>query len=327
VGGAEAGPERLFNMKADRLVSILLLLQSAPRRTARELAATLEVSERTIYRDVDALSVSGVPVLTERGAVGGISLSEGYRRAIMHFGEEEIRALFSSGSAVLADLGLSANLERALEKLRGGLSDVQRRAAEKARGRIHVDQRRWNQSDPPVEKLALLRRAVWDDRRVEITYEDRLRTVTTRPVDPYGLVSKAGVWYVIAQTAEGFRSFRVDRIRSARELDERFDRAPDFDLDAHWREATAQMRAQQQRFPVTLRVSPEAMEMVCSYWPTERVDEHDESLLRVIFSSEDAAVFHLMGWSDGTEIVEPQSLCAAIVARAQAILEKYSVTA
>jgi predicted DNA-binding transcriptional regulator YafY len=312
-------------MKADRLVSLLLLLQSAPRRTARELARTLEVSDRTIYRDVDALCVSGVPVITERGAEGGISLAEGYRKALMHFGDEEIRALFISGSAVLSDLGLGANLERALEKLRGGLSDIQRRAAEKARGRIHIDQRRWHQSDPPIEKLSLLRRAVWDDRRVELKYEDRLRTLTTRAVDPYGLVSKAGVWYVIAQTSEGFRSFRVDRIREVRELDERFERAADFDLDAHWRDATAKMMAAQPRFPVTVRVSSEAMEMVCGYWPIERVDENDESLLRVMFSSEENAIYHLMAWSEGVELIDPKSLSSVLVSRAQAILERYAL--
>jgi predicted DNA-binding transcriptional regulator YafY len=312
-------------MKADRLVSLLLLLQSAPRRTARELARTLEVSERTIYRDVDALSVSGVPVLTERGAEGGILLAEGYRKALMHFGEDEIRALFISGSAVLSDLGLGANFDRALEKLRGGLSDIQQRAAEKARGRIFIDQRRWNQSDPPIEKLSLLRRAVWDDRRVGITYEDRLRTVTTRAVDPYGLVSKAGVWYLVALTPEGFRSFRVDRMREVSELNERFERAADFDLDAHWREAAAKMVASRPQFPVVLRVKPEAMEMVSSYWPTERADDHDESVIRVLFSGEDTAVFHIVGWDDDVELIEPQWLCAKIVERARAIIDRYVV--
>jgi predicted DNA-binding transcriptional regulator YafY len=312
-------------MKADRLVSLLLLLQSASRRTARELARTLEVSERTIYRDVDALCVSGVPVLTERGAEGGISLAEGYRKALMHFGDDEIRALFISGSSVLSDLGLGANLDRALEKLRGGLSDIQRRAAEKVRGRIFIDQRRWNQSDPPIEKLSLLRRAVWDDRRVEITYEDRLRTVTTRAVDPYGLVSKAGVWYLVAYTPEGFRSFRVDRMKQVSERNERFERAPDFDLDAHWRESAAKIVASQPQFPVVLRVKPDAMEMVCSYWPTERADDRDESLIRVLFSSEDAAVFHIVGWDEGVELLEPRWLCEKIVKRAQSIVDRYAV--
>lgn len=311
-------------MKADRLVSLLLLLQSAERRTARELARRLEVSQRTIYRDVDALSTSGIPVYAERGAEGGIALSEGYRRALMHFGDDEIRALFVGGTAVLADLGLGQNLERALEKLRGGLGDVQRRAAERARGRIHIDQRRWNQSDPPVERLALLRRAVWDDRCVELGYEDRSRVRTTRRVEPYGLVSKAGVWYVIARTADGFRSFRVDRVLDVRECNERFERAPDFDLDAHWRETSSQMMGAQERYTVTVRVDADALGMVAGYWPSEPVSPEDPSVLRVHFSGERAAVSYLVTWGDSVELLEPQSLAPAVVAHARRLIERYT---
>ncbi|MBV8749904.1 MAG: HTH domain-containing protein, partial [Candidatus Eremiobacteraeota bacterium] len=133
-------------MKASRLLSMLLLLQSAERRTAGELAQALEVSERTVHRDVDALSAAGVPVYAERGAGGGIALAAGYRRALTQFGEDELRALFISGSNPLGDLGISVDRERALEKLSGALNDVQRKAVEKARGRIHLDQRRWNQA-------------------------------------------------------------------------------------------------------------------------------------------------------------------------------------
>ncbi len=312
-------------MKADRLVSLLLLLQSAQRRTARELAERLEVSERTIYRDVDALSVSGIPVYAERGSEGGIALADGYRKALLHFGEEEIRAIFVSGGNVLADLGLGANFDRALEKLRGGFSDAQRRSAEKARGRIHIDQRRWNQSDPPTEKLALLRRAVWDDRRIELVYEDRMRAQTTRVVDPYGLVSKAGVWYVVAKTDEGFRSFRADRIRELRELDERYERDGSFDLDAHWRETTMKLFETQGRFPVVVRVDSDSISMVVGYWPSEPVSENDPCLLRIIFASEDSAVNALVSWGDSITLVEPDGLRTRIVEHARKIIERYEL--
>ncbi len=310
-------------MKSDRLVSLLLMLQSAPRRTARELAEKLEVSERTIYRDVDALSVSGIPVYTERGPEGGIALAEGYRKALMHFAEDEVRALFISGSAILSDLGLGANMDRALEKLRGGFSATQQRAAEKARGRIHIDQRRWNQSDPPVEQLALLRRAVWDDRRLELGYEDRSRNTTSRTVDPYGLVSKAGVWYLVARTPEGYRSFRVDRIRHAAESNERFERDPAFDLDAHWRESAASIRNAAERFTVTLRVTPAAFDSINGYWPTEYVDPSDPSVVRVHFANERAAVGHLVLWNESVELLDPLALRAQIVAHARALLARY----
>lgn len=314
-------------MKADRLVSILLLLQSAQRRTARELAERLEVSERTIYRDVDALSASGIPVYAERGAEGGIALAQGYRKALLHFAEEDIRALFIGGANALADLGLGANVELALEKLRGGLSDAQRSAAEKARGRIHIDQRRWYQNDPPTEKLALLRRAVWDDRRIELSYEDRMRAQSTRVVDPYGLVSKAGVWYVVARTEDGYRSFRADRIRLLRELDERFERDASFDLDAHWRETMSKLRQNEGRYVVTVRVTSEALPMVMSYWPSEPVSGDDEACVRITFPSEDAAVSTLLSWGESIELIDPDALRARIVDHARRMIARYADSA
>jgi predicted DNA-binding transcriptional regulator YafY len=309
------------------MVSILLLLQSAPRRTARELASRLEVSERTIYRDVDALAASGVPIYTERGAEGGIALAEGYRQALMHFGEDEVRALFISGTAILADLGMGPNLDRALEKLRGAFSETQRKAAEKVRGRIHIDQRRWYQSDPPVERLSSVRRAVWDDRCVELVYEDRSKARTTRCVEPYGLVSKAGVWYVVARTDGGFRSFRIDRIVELRELDRRFERDAAFDLDAYWKQSSASMRGENPPFCVTLRAGPEAIEALGTFWPSRWIERDGERLLLVEFPSENAAVSHLLTWSESVELIDPQSLAAAVLDRARAICLRYEALA
>lgn len=312
-------------MKADRLVSILLMLQSSKRRTARQLAAALEVSERTIYRDVDALCAAGVPLYTERGAEGGILLADGYRKAMLHFGEEEIRALFSAGSAVMADLGLGPNLDRALEKLRGGFSDAQRSVAQKARERIHVDQRRWNQTDLPVETLATLRRAVWDDRRIELQYEDRSKVPTTRTCDPYGLVSKAGIWYLVARTPDGYRSFRVDRIAGVSELPARFERLLDFDLNDYWtRSAAAMTGAFHEGCAVTMRVQPHALDRVCNYWPFERADAADPLVIKMTFSGEEVAIYHLIGWGVDVELLAPHRLRGAVADRARALLAHYT---
>jgi predicted DNA-binding transcriptional regulator YafY len=310
-------------VKADRLVSVLLMLQSSRMRTARELATALEVSERTIYRDVEALCAAGVPLYTERGVDGGIALADGYKKALLHFGEEEIRALFSSGSAVMADLGLGSNLDLALDKLRGGFSEKQRGVAEKARKRIHIDQRRWNQSDPPVERLALLRRAVWDDRCVELRYEDRNKTQTSRRADPYGLVSKAGIWYLVAGTAEGFRSFRVDRIIDVVELTERFERALDFELDRYWKASSAGTGTYAEGCAVTMRVALHALDYVLTYWPYERIDPDDALLVRMTFSSEDAALYHLIAWGTDVNLLEPSRFRSVIADRARAVLAHY----
>ena len=311
-------------MKADRLMALLLMLQASTRRTARELAVALEVSERTIYRDVDALSAAGVPVYTERGSDGGIALAEGYRKALTHFGEDEVRALFASGSSVLADLGLGGQFDRALDKLRGGFSDLQRRAAEHARARVHIDQRRWNQDDAPLEKLAMLRRAVWDDRCIMITYEDRHRTNTTRKADPLGLVSKAGVWYLVACTSEGFRTFRVERIVDVLEMEERFERPADFDLDRYWRD-TMQRFAEEQGpgYPIVVRVAREKRDEVTPYWPWEVVEDGDPCTLRIRFSGADTAMHYLLVWGADVALVEPLELRSLICERAQHALDQY----
>ena len=313
-------------MKADRLITLLLLLQAGRRRTAGALAEALEVSERTIYRDVDALCAAGVPVYTARGPEGGIALADGYRRALTHFNEDEIRSLFVSGASPLADLGMESGLDRALEKLHGGLADVQRRAADKARTRVHIDQRRWNQGEPPRELLTVLRRAVWDDRRVRIRYEDRNRKATTRTIDPLGLVSKAGVWYLIARLSEELemRSFRVERMRSVDELPTRFERPPEFDLERYWSDASAQFKRDIPGYLVTVRVAIDAVETVSFYWTCEILETHDDyGIVRVAFPGPEAATFAVLAWGAKVTILEPIELRELVVTRAREAAEHH----
>jgi predicted DNA-binding transcriptional regulator YafY len=314
-------------VKADRLITLLLLLQSGRRRTAGALAEALEVSERTIYRDVDALCAAGVPVYTERGPDGGIALADGYRRALTHFNEDEIRSLFVSGASPLADLGMESGLDRALEKLHGGLADVQRRAADKARSRVHIDQRRWNQDEPPRELLTVLRRAVWDDRRVRIRYEDRNRKATTRTIDPLGLVSKAGVWYLIARLSDELemRSFRVERMRSVDELPTRFERPPEFDLERYWSDTSAQFKQTSPEYFVTLRTAIDAIDRVTLYWTAEVLESDARyGVVRVAFPGPEAAAYQVLAWGSNVTIVEPLELRASIVERAREALERHA---
>lgn len=315
-------------MKADRLVALLLLLQSRRQCSARVLADHLEVSERTIYRDVDALSAAGVPVYAERGAAGGIALSEGYRRALTFFSEDEVRALFASGASPLADLGLERGLTRALEKLRGGLADVHQRAADKSRSRIHLDQRRWNQPEPPLELLATLRRAVWDDRCLRIRYEDRNRKSSARSVEPLGLVCKAGVWYLIARSDGEFRSFRVDRVRSAQEVAEHFQRPEDFDLERYWAESSARFAEASRSADciVTFCMPNDAIERITYYWPSEVLSQDtSKTLVRVTFPGREVALFQALAWADLATLIEPAALRDEIVARARHALTRYAL--
>jgi len=314
-------------VKADRLISLLLLLQSRRQCSARVLAQWLEVSERTIYRDVDALSAAGVPVYAERGSTGGIVLADGYRRALTNFSEDEIRSLFVSGASPLADLGLEHGRDRALEKLHGGLAGVQQRAAEKSRSRVHIDQRRWNQPEPPREILIALRRAVWDERCIRIRYEDRNRSASTRRIDPLGLVSKAGVWYLVAQQGDDLRSFRVERIRSVQELQVRFERPASFDLERYWSESSARFNESSRSGDclVRLRAPNEHVERISLYWPVEIESRGErEALVRVTFPGRELALYQLIAWADVAMLLEPADLRERIVAHSRLALERYT---
>lgn len=312
-------------MKSARLLRILLLLQAKSPRSARELADELEVCERTVHRDVEALGAGGVPIFATRGAQGGIHLMEGYRRAIAELDEDEIHALYVSGGDPLADLGFGSPLQRAREKLSGALSERQKNIAEKARARIRVDSRRWGQDDVPTETLGILRRAVWDDRRLQIAYRDQKGARTSRRIDPLGLVSKSGIWYVVARDGENYRSFRADRIASAEILAEHFERPRDFDLDAYWSQSSRRYEGMMERFAVTLRARHDALDMLTAFWRPTNVEENSEDcIVRFDFPGRGPAIHQLLAWGNAVTLLDPPDLAAEIVTLAQNVLEHYA---
>jgi predicted DNA-binding transcriptional regulator YafY len=314
-------------MKSGRLLGMLLLLQARGRMSARDLAGRLEVSQRTVYRDIDALSAAGVPVHAERGANGGIVLADGYRKALTQFNEDEIRALFAAGNNLLSDIGIEDGLPRALEKLEGALPEPQRRAASTMRRRVYVDHRRWKQLAQPREHLAQLRVAIWEDRRVRLRYKDQTQKRTERVIDPFGLVAKAGVWYLVARYGAEMRTFRAERILGVEETEERFVRPDDFDLVSFWRQWTTEYEERLPAYPVILRVPPDQAEEVCSYWEAHVLDNGARSathLVKVIFPSESTALHQIIAWGDRSEIVEPDTLREMVVARAQEVVNHHS---
>jgi predicted DNA-binding transcriptional regulator YafY len=315
-------------MKSSRLLEMVLLLQAKNPRTAGELAAALEVSERTVFRDVDALSAAGVPIFATRGASGGIHLVEGYRKAIAELDEDEVRALYVSGADPLADLGLGAPLQRAREKLSNALSERQRSVAETTGARIRIDQRRWGQDGVPTETLATLRRAVWEERRLALLYRDRLGKETARTVDPLGLVSKSGVWYVVARDGAELRSFRADRILSTEIARERFERPRDFDLDRYWSESTRRYEETIVPFSVMLRAAESALDEIGAYWKIASVErEAGHATVRIDFPARSAAIHQILAWGNLCEIVSPADLIPEIVALARDVLERHSASA
>jgi len=218
-------------MRADRLLSILLLLQARGRMTAQELADEVEVSQRTIYRDVEALSMAGVPVYADRGPGGGFALLDRYRTTLTGLNRDEVRALFMlSIPEPLAQLGLDGELKAALLKLSAALPEARRPDEALVRQRFHLDSAWWFQPEEPVPHLPALQQAVWEDRRLHLAVRLPFDTRVEWLVDPYGLVAKAGVWYLVCARKNHLRVHRVSDVLTAHVADERFQRPADFDL-------------------------------------------------------------------------------------------------
>src|SRR5215472_9846606 len=230
------------SLRADRLLSMLLLLQTRGRMTARELAARLEVSERTIYRDLDALSLAGVPIYTERGPGGGCELLNGYQTKLTGLTEMEVRALFLLGvSHPLTDLGLDHALEDALLKLSAALPSTSRASATQVHQRIHLDASLPSHNGEALLHLQIIQQALWQDRTLRLTCTHQCE----QSVNPYGLVSKAGEWYLVGAIAGEMRVLRVSRIQAAQMTEEHFTRPEVFDLATYWINYNARLHESQ----------------------------------------------------------------------------------
>jgi predicted DNA-binding transcriptional regulator YafY len=230
-------------MRADRLLSILLLLQNRGKVTSRELASTLEVSERTIFRDMEALSASGIPVLAERGREGGWMLTEGYRTSLTGMKPNEIGALLlSADSAILKDLGIHEDFTIASRKLEAAASGNKSPSANYFNQRIHIDSEGWLSSKESFPFLSTLQAALWEDRKVSISYL-RNGEIKNRIIGLLGLVAKQGIWYVIGQHEEQFRTYRVSRIVAAQILEEAYSRPDDFELTSYWELSKASFKS------------------------------------------------------------------------------------
>jgi predicted DNA-binding transcriptional regulator YafY len=226
-------------MRASRLLSIMMLLQAKGRMSAESLAAELEVSVRTVYRDIDQLTLAGVPVYADIGRNGGFALLDGWRTRLTGLTAPEARALFLSGlPGPAGELGLGDEVAAAELKLLAALPADWQTEATRMSSRFHLDPKGWFSSGPRPEYLKAVAEAVWSERRITIRY-DSWTQISERTIEPLGLVLKGGIWYLVAQRETGLRTYRMSQILSLVPLDEHFTRPPDFDLPRHWRESTA----------------------------------------------------------------------------------------
>jgi predicted DNA-binding transcriptional regulator YafY len=244
-------------VRATRLVSLLLLLQTRGQLTAAELADRLQVSVRTVHRDVEALSVAGIPVEAVRGAAGGYRLAGGYRTRLTGLTADEAQALFAAGiPGPAAELGLGGELAAARLKVLAALPQELQERATRAQRLFHLDARGWFRAEDTVPHLPALADCVWRGCRVRLRYRER-GTVVQRTVDPLGLVLKGGAWYLVARRSAGMRVYRVSRVASVRPLGESFERPGDFELAEFWQQWSREFEESRPRVAVSVRTNGE----------------------------------------------------------------------
>ncbi|MET7617539.1 YafY family protein [Streptomyces sp. NPDC005408] len=316
-------------MKSSRLVSILLLLQTRGRMTAAQLAQELEVSVRTVYRDVDALHTAGVPLYGDAGHAGGYQLLAGYRTRLTGLSAGEAEALFLSGiPGPAAELGLGSALAAAQLKLRAALPAELRSQADRMRSRFHLDAPGWYASDDEVPYLTAVADAVWHSRVLDIRYRRwKEPTDVDRRLEPYGLVLKAGRWYVVA--APGPRTYRVDQILELAVGEGEFEPPTDFDLAAYWQRYQADFHARLYGGDALVRLSPAAAARLTGAAAraladtgTDEPDGWTRALLPI--ESVDHAHGEFLAMGAEIEVLGPPELRARIAATARALAERYA---
>jgi len=312
-------------MRADRLLSILLLLQVNRRLTARELATRLEVSERTILRDMDALSGSGVPVIADRGAGGGWSLLEDYQTKLTGLSLAEIQSIFlARPSRLMADLGLKHEAEAALIKLQASLPATTRRQADFARQRILVDTRGWRDPAESVACLPVLLDALWRERQVRFLYHKVLCEPAERIGSPLGLVAKGSAWYLVASmvasTDGGPRTYRVSRMSAASITETPAARDPHFDLAGYWDRSASEFREQLPRYYATFLANPAVMRWVrYRGWRLEEESAEGERIrVRLRFDIEEEAVQFAMSFGGNVQLASGFQFASNFITRLSA---------
>jgi predicted DNA-binding transcriptional regulator YafY len=308
-------------MRGDRLISILLLLQSHGRMTAGELAEQLEVSERTIYRDMEALSGTGIPVVAERGKNGGWSLLENYTTDLTGLKEAEIQALFVSPPAyLLEDLGLTRISQEARNKLIASLPTTYRENAKDVWNRIHIDTRSWRRQQGKTASFDILKQAIWEENKLKITYQQANGKTDDRTVSPLGLVAKGDLWYLIAAKDNGdLRNYRASRIQHAELLEETFVRPDDFDLAEYWNSSTKAFIKNLPSYEVKVEAAAAVVSRLTFSGRFARVlDVGSENtdgrvLVTLSFDTEEEAAGYLLGFGDQLKVVEPEGLSRRIL--------------
>jgi predicted DNA-binding transcriptional regulator YafY len=304
-------------MRADRVLGLLLLLQARGRLTAGELAARLEVSRRTVYRDVDALSSAGVPVRADPGPNGGIELMAGWRTDLTGLTAPEVEALFTSAAGPA--------FESAMGKLAAALPGEGGRRAGRIRERLLVDSAGWGHRTPQASPhLRVVQDAVFGDRRLRLRYRRAEARVVEREVDPLGLIIKAGVWYLLADAGGERRLFRLSRIEGAKALDEPARRPKRFDLAKAWRQQSADWDSGRSGYEVVVKAATDDdLALLLRVSGDRVVGRPRRRVVRLAFPALEPAAAFVSSFGARVEVIEPAEVRTALAQRGAELVRLY----
>ncbi|HEX4286827.1 MAG TPA: YafY family protein [Terracidiphilus sp.] len=311
-------------MQADRLLSVLMLLQAKGRATERELAEQLEVSQRTIHRDLEALSAARVPVVALRGAQGGWELEKGWRTQVPALDETELRALLMSQPRAAGHPRLAAAAQSALNKLIAALPGPMREQAAAMREKLHVDPTGWHDTGEDLSMLNVVQDAVARERKLAFDYTKANGEKAPRTVDPLGLVAKGMSWYLVARGTNGIRTYRVSRMEAVTPLAAGFERPPRFELAEFWKQSTAELDRKREHYPALLAVTLDAAQRLKSWYaksPVTQKNPADLVHVQVDFESEEHARFIVLGLGSRAKVVKPEALRLWVQAEAAAMIQ------
>jgi len=314
-------------MKADRLMSVLLLLQARGQVTERELAEQLEVSQRTIHRDLESLSAARIPISAMRGAQGGWQLEKGWRTHVPGLDEAELQALLMAQPRGIGNPRLAAAAQSALNKLMAAMPEPLKAQAAHLRQRLHVDPTGWRDTGEELSMLSAVQDAVARDRKLTFDYSRADGEQSSRTVDALGLVSKGLSWYLVARTANGMRTFRVSRMKWVTVLAVGFERPARFDLVEHWQSSTAELDRKRASYRTVLSLTTEAARRIQAWCVTKpaaagttgRKGDAGRIALQVDFDNEAQAQFIVLGLGAAVRALEPESLRHWVEAEAREV--------
>ena len=320
-------------MRADRLISIVMLLQTHEKMTAEELARAMEVSPRTIYRDITAINVAGIPVYTERGPQGGIALIESYRTTLTGIKEDEAKALFMmSIPEALNDLGMGKNLKTALLKMAAALPNIHKSIMTETQQRIYLDSSGWIPREEPLHHLEIIHRAIWGDKLLIVMYQGRFNTQIECTIAPYGLVSKQNVWYLVGIVEHYIRVIMVKDILEVTVTNESFIREKYFDLVLEWKKWCKAYQDHRPVFIAKIKVNPELFKNLDFYLgenieyqisETNQRDETGWKEVSILFDNFIQARKYILSLGRAAQVLEPEPLKLSIIDYAEQILDSY----